>query len=83
VEKHVALFEYDRRRKLETVAKALGYDSVFPMLNYYKTREVVPGICTRFGCDYIRNVERNDTAIKCDNCRHTSVQSILIIARWI
>jgi hypothetical protein len=79
----MVLLEQDRRAKLEVVAKALGCDSVFPLLNAYQTRDIVPGICTRFDCNYITNVDRKEERARCGNCHHPSVQSILLIARLL
>jgi hypothetical protein len=79
----MVLFEQERRTKLKTVADALGFGSIFPLINAYQEKEIVPGICTRFDCNYITNVDRNEERARCGNCHHQSVQSILLIARLL
>jgi hypothetical protein len=70
----------ERREKLYYVAVVFGYAHAIDLLNAYKHSDVVPGICTRHGCNFMTNVEQHTDAHWCANGHGFSVASILKIA---
>lgn len=69
--------------KLEELAEIEGFDSDMELLNEYAYESVMPGICVNEGCDYTTNVEPDQSAGWCEECRTGTVQSALILAGLI
>lgn len=69
--------------KLELLAELEGYDTVMAMLEKATFDSVCPGICGEPGCDYIGQVEPDQTKGWCPACEKGTVKSALILAGLI
>jgi hypothetical protein len=70
----------ERRRKLCIVSEFMGFDGPRDLLEHYRDKSIVPGICTDQFCDWIMNVECNEVADLCPHCEANTMQSILVFA---
>lgn len=70
----------ERRRKMRLVMEYLGYFSHQDLLEHYKNKQIVPGICTDALCDCIINVAYDEEGDLCPYCDTYTIQSICILS---
>lgn len=58
----------------------MGFEKVADLLASYKNKPIVPGICTDNFCDWIMNVDCDETADLCPHCETYTMQSILLLS---
>lgn len=73
----------ERRAKLATLVEIEGFDSAEALIEAVVHDSVCPGICARSGCDYSCEVEPDQRAGWCEECRAGSVHSTLVLAELI
>ena len=76
----VSLSYRERRRKLRIVSEFMGFFDPRDLLEHYRDKSIVPGICTDALCDWIMNVECDEVADLCPHCEAYTMQSILVFA---
>jgi hypothetical protein len=73
----------ERRAKLATLMKIEGYDSIEELAQTILSDSVSPAICMNEGCDFTCEMEPEQDAGYCEECRTNSMQSALILAGLI
>lgn len=69
--------------KLTLLVQSEGYETLETMLEEIISDSVSPGICMNDGCDYTCEVEPDQDAGWCEECRTNSVKSALVLAGLI
>jgi hypothetical protein len=72
-----------QRAKLATLMEIEGYDSIEDLAQAILSDSVSPAICMDEGCDYTAEMEPDQDAGYCEECRTNSMQSALILAGLI
>jgi hypothetical protein len=72
-----------RRAKLTTLMKIEGYDSIEELAQTILSDYVSPAICMNEDCDFTCEMEPDQDAGFCEECRTNSMQSALILAGLI
>jgi hypothetical protein len=72
-----------RRAKLATLMKIEGYDSIEELAQTILSDYVSPAICMNEDCDFTCEMEPDQDAGFCEECRTNSMQSALILAGLI
>jgi hypothetical protein len=72
-----------RRWKLTKLIEIEGYDSIEQLAEAVLSDAVSPAICMNEGCDFACEMEPDQDAGYCEECRTNSVQSALILAGLI
>jgi hypothetical protein len=67
-------------RKLAALLQSEGYDTLEELLEAVFSDSVSPGICMNSGCDYITEVEPDQTEGWCEVCGTNTVKSAPILA---
>jgi hypothetical protein len=73
----------EQRANLATLMKNEGYDSIEDLAQAILSDSVSPAICMNEGCDYTAEMEPDQDAGYCEECRTNSMQSALILAGLI
>ena len=73
----------ERRAKLATLMEIEGYDSIEQLAEAVLFDAVSPAICMSEGCDFTCEMEPDQDAGFCEECRTKSMQSALILAGLI
>lgn len=77
------LSEQERSAKLKALATAEGFTSLDELIAATVCDSVAPGICIRTGCEYTTEVEPDQPAGWCEECRANTVASALKLAELI
>ena len=72
-----------RQEKLAKLLAAEGYETVEQMAEAVLSDSVSPAICIEADCDYTAEMEPDQDAGYCEECRTNSMQSALILAGLI
>jgi hypothetical protein len=72
-----------RRAKLAKLIAIEGYDNIEELAQAILSDSVSPAICMNEGCDFTCEMEPDQDAGYCEECRSNSMQSALILARLI
>jgi hypothetical protein len=75
--------EAKRQRKLRELCEQEGFLELEHLLDYCAHDSVVPAICINDGCSYGDDLEPDQRAAPCPECRTNSVQSVLVLAQLI
>ena len=70
----------NRQQKLEVLAEAEGFDSVYAMLEKATYDSIASAICVNDRCDYTIDMEPDQREGWCETCETNTVQSCLILA---
>jgi hypothetical protein len=73
----------EQRAKLATLMKIEGYDSIEDLAQAILSDSVSPAICMNEDCDFTCEMEPDQDAGYCEECRTNSMQSALILAGLI
>lgn len=66
--------------KFLAVCKSEGFKTPEELIASVAMDSVAPGICMNDGCDYITEVEPNQSEGYCENCDSCTVTSALVLA---
>ena len=72
-----------QRAKLATLMEIEGYDSIEDLAQAILSDSVSPAICMNEDCDFTCEMEPDQDADYCEECRGNSMQSALILAGLI
>ena len=72
-----------RRAKLAKLIEIEGYDNFEEMAQAILSDSVSPAICMNEGCNFTCEMEPDQDAGYCEECRTNSMQSSLILAGLI
>ena len=72
-----------REAKLAKLLEIEGYDSVEALMEAVFSDSVSPAICMNEDCDFTCEMEPDQDAGYCEECRTNSMQSALILAGLI
>jgi hypothetical protein len=72
-----------RKTKLAKLMEIEGYDTIEELFEAALSDTVSPAICMNEDCDFTCEMEPDQDAGWCDECRTNSVQSALILAGLI
>ncbi len=72
-----------RREKLAKLIAIEGYESIEELAEAILSDSVSPAVCMNEGCDYSAEMEPDQDAGFCEECRTNSMQSALILAGLI
>lgn len=66
--------------KLRTLIEAEGYATLDGLLNTIITDSVCPAICSNTDCDFMCEMEPDQTRGWCEECSTNTMQSALVLA---
>jgi hypothetical protein len=66
--------------KLDKLLEIEGYESLDRLLDDVVGDSVSPAICMNAGCNYVCEMEPDQTRGWCDECRTNSMKSALVLA---
>jgi hypothetical protein len=72
-----------KRAKLSKLIEIEGYDSIEQLAQAILSDSVSPAICMNEDCDFTCEMEPDQDAGYCEECRANSMQSALILAGLI
>ena len=72
-----------KRAKLSKLIEIEGYDSIEQLAQTILSDSVSPAICMNEDCDFTCEMEPDQDAGYCEECRTNSMQSALILAGLI
>lgn len=72
-----------RTAKLATLVKIEGYSSIEELAQAILSDTVSPAICMNEGCNFICEMEPDQDAGYCEECRTNSLHGALIVAGLI
>jgi hypothetical protein len=72
-----------RRAKLATLIEIEGYDSVEEMMEAVFSDSVSPAICTNVDCDFRSEMEPDQSAGYCEECRTNTMVAAPVLAGLI
>ena len=73
----------ERRAKLAKLMEIEGYDSIEELAQAILSDSVSPAICMNEDCDFTCEMEPDQDAGYCEECRTNSMHSALILAGLI
>jgi hypothetical protein len=73
----------DHKTKLASLVESEGYETLDAILEEIVSDNISPGICMNGGCGYTCEVEPDQDAGWCEECRTNSVKSALVLAGLI
>ena len=69
--------------KLNQLLKLMGYKKLTDIPESVIMDSVVDGICTNANCDFVADVEPDQSRGFCEDCQENTVKSLLILAGLI
>jgi hypothetical protein len=72
-----------RRAKLAKLIEIEGYSSIEELAHAVLSDSVSPAICMNEGCDFTCEMEPDQDAGYCEECRTNSMHSVLVLAGLI
>jgi len=70
---------YMNSDKLDTLAVAEGYPTSYDLIEERGLDSTVPGICMNDGCEYITQVEPDQSHGYCEQCKTNTVLSCCVL----
>jgi hypothetical protein len=72
-----------KAKKLLTLLKSSGYESLEDFVNISTADNMCPAICIADGCDYVTEMESDQNEGYCEACGGNTVTSGLVLADLI
>jgi hypothetical protein len=72
-----------KSKKLLTLLKSSGYESLEDFVKFSTADNMCPAICMAEGCDYVSEMESDQDQGYCEACGGNTVTSTLVLADLI